>query len=230
MNRIEKMLKSHIRDNNRINPVSGSVFDDYFKQVGRKIQNNNTSLLLDSSGMQVDVFSKLLEDRIIFLSTDIDDYTCNLIKAQLLFLEIESDEDIKIYIDSGGGSVYSGLGLIDVMEFIKPDIITVNTGLAASMAAVILCSGTKGKRRALRRSRTMIHQPMSGFGSYAQASDIEIESREMNSIKKELYEIISQNTGQNYDKVYKDGDRDYWMTSIEAKKYGMIDEIVQNRK
>ena len=230
MNRIEKMLKSHIRDNNRINPVSGSVFDDYFKQVGRKIQNNNTSLLLDSSGMQVDVFSKLLEDRIIFLSTDIDDYTCNLIKAQLLFLEIESDEDIKIYIDSGGGSVYSGLGLIDVMEFIKPDIITVNTGLAASMAAVILCSGTKGKRRALRRSRTMIHQPMSGFGSYAQASDIEIESREMNSIKKELYEIISQNTGQNYDKVYKDGDRDYWMTAIEAKKYGMIDEIVQNRK
>lgn len=230
MNRIEKMLKSHIRDNNRRIPISGSVFDDYFKQVGRKIQNNNTSLLLEGNGMQVDVFSKLLEDRIIFLSTDIDDYTCNLIKAQLLFLEMESDEDIKIYIDSGGGSVYSGLGLIDVMEFIKPDIITVNTGLAASMAAVILCSGTKGKRRALRRSRTMIHQPMSGFGSYAQASDIEIESREMNSIKKELYEIISQNTGQNYDKVYKDGDRDYWMTAIEAKKYGMIDEIVQNRK
>jgi ATP-dependent Clp protease protease subunit len=229
MNRIEKMLKSHIRDNNRINPISGSVFDDYFKQVGGKIQNNNTSLLLDSSGMQVDVFSKLLEDRIIFLSTDIDDYTCNLIKAQLLFLEIESDEDIKIYIDSGGGSVYSGLGLIDVMEFIKPDIITVNTGLAASMAAVILCSGTKGKRRALRRSRTMIHQPL-GYTGYAQATDMEIEAKEINSLKKELYEIIAERTGQNFDRVYKDSERDYWMTAIDAKKYGMIDEIVQNRK
>jgi len=229
MNRIEKMLKSHISDNNRINPVSGSVFDDYFKQVGRKIQNNNTSLLLDSSGMQVDVFSKLLEDRIIFLSTDIDDYTCNLIKAQLLFLEIESDEDIKIYIDSGGGSVYSGLGLIDVMEFIKPDIITVKTELAASMAAVILCSGTKGKRRALRRSRTMIHQPL-GYTGYAQATDMEIEAKEINSLKKELYEIIADRTGQNFDRVYKDSERDYWMTAIESKKYGMIDEIVQNRK
>lgn len=229
MNRIEKMLKSHIRDNNRRIPISGSVFDDYFKQVGRKIQNNNTSLLLEGNGMQVDVFSKLLEDRIIFLSTDIDDYTCNLIKAQLLFLEMESDEDIKIYIDSGGGSVYSGLGLIDVMEFIKPDIITVNTGLAASMAAVILCSGTKGKRRALRRSRTMIHQPL-GYTGYAQATDMEIEAKEINSLKKELYEIIADRTGQNFDRVYKDSERDYWMTAIEAKKYGMIDEIVQNRK
>jgi len=229
MNRIEKMLKSHIRDNNRRNPVSGSVFDDYFKKVGRKVQNNNTSLLLEGNGMQVDVFSKLLEDRIIFLSTDIDDYTCNLIKAQLLFLETESDEDIKIYIDSGGGSVYSGLGLIDVMEFIKPDIITVNTGLAASMAAVILCSGTKGKRRALRRSRTMIHQPL-GYTGYAQATDMEIEAKEINSLKKELYEIIADRTGQNFDRVYKDSERDYWMTAIEAKKYGMIDEIVQNRK
>lgn len=229
MNRIEKMLKSHIRDNNRRIPISGSVFDDYFKKVGRKIQNNNTSLLLEGNGMQVDVFSKLLEDRIIFLSTDIDDYTCNLIKAQLLFLETESDEDIKIYIDSGGGSVYSGLGLIDVMEFIKPDIITVNTGLAASMAAVILCSGTKGKRRALRRSRTMIHQPL-GYTGYAQATDMEIEAKEINSLKKELYEIIADRTGQNFDRVYKDSERDYWMTAIEAKKYGMIDEIVQNRK
>jgi ATP-dependent Clp protease protease subunit len=229
MNRIEKMLKSHIRDNNRRIPISGSVFDDYFKQVGRKIQNNNTSLLLEGNGMQVDVFSKLLEDRIIFLSTDIDDYTCNLIKAQLLFLEMESDEDIKIYIDSGGGSVYSGLGLIDVMEFIKPDIITVNTGLAASMAAVILCSGTKGKRRALRRSRTMIHQPL-GYTGYAQATDMEIEAKEINSLKKELYEIIAERTGQNFDRVYKDSERDYWMTAIESKKYGMIDEIIQNRK
>lgn len=226
MNRIERMLKSHMRDNN----VSGSVFDDYFKSVNRKIQNNNTSLLLESNGMQVDVFSKLLDDRIIFLSTEIDDYTCNLIKAQLLYLETESDEDIKMYIDSGGGSVYSGLGLLDVMDFVKPDIVTVNTGLAASMAAVILCSGTKGKRKALRRSRTMIHQPLTYGGWMQQASDVEIEAKEMNSLKKELYEIISERTGQTYDRVYKDGDRDYWMTSVDAKKYGMIDEIIQNRK
>jgi ATP-dependent Clp protease protease subunit len=213
-----------MRDNN----ISGSVFDDYFKKVSR-IQNNNTPYLLESNGMSVDIFSKLLEDRIIFLSTDVDDYVCNIIKAQLLYLETESDEDIKLYIDSGGGSVYSGLGLLDVMDFIKPDIITVNTGLAASMAAVILCSGTKGKRKALKRSRTMIHQPL-GYTGYAQATDMEIEAKEINSLKKELYEMISEGTGQPYDKVYKDSERDYWMTAVEAKKYGMIDEIIQKRK
>lgn len=224
MNRMERMLKSHMKDNN----ISGSVFDDYFKKVSRT-QNNNTPYLLESNGMSVDIFSKLLDDRIIFLSTDVDDYVCNIIKAQLLYLEMESDKDIKIYIDSGGGSVYSGLGLLDVMDYVKPDIITVNTGLAASMAAVILCSGTKGKRKALRRSRTMIHQPL-GYTGYAQATDMEIEAKEINSLKKELYEIISENTGQVYDKVYKDSERDYWMTAAEAKKYGMIDEIVQKRK
>jgi len=214
-----------MRDNN----VSSSVFDDYFKVVNKRVQNNNTSLLIEGNGMQVDVFSKLLDDRIIFLSTEVDDYTCNLIKAQLLFLELESDKDIKIYIDSGGGSVYSGLGLLDVMDFVKPDIVTVNTGLAASMAAVILCSGTKGKRKALRRSRTMIHQP-STYSGYSQATDIEIEAKEINSLKKELYEIISEKTGQTYDKVYKDSERDYWLNSNDAKKYGLIDEIIQNRK
>jgi len=206
--------------------IGSHYFEDYFK----KTQANNTPYLIESNGSSVDIFSRLLEDRIIFLSTDIDDYVCNMIKAQLLYLEMESDKDIKIYIDSGGGSVYSGLGLIDAMDFVKPDICTVNTGLAASMAAVILCHGTKGKRKALKRSRTMIHQPMTGFGSYAQASDLEIEAKEINSLKKELYEIISSNTGQPYDKVHKDGDRDYWMTAAEAKKYGMIDEIVQKRK
>ena len=224
MDRNTRILKSHMRDNN----ISSSVFDDYFKKVSRT-QNNNTPYLLESNGMSVDIFSKLLEDRIIFLSTDVDDYVCNIIKAQLLYLEMESDKDIKIYIDSGGGSVYSGLGLLDVMDFVKPDIITVNTGLAASMAAVILCSGTKGKRKALKRSRTMIHQPL-GYLVYSQAVDIEIESKEINSLKKELYEIISDTTGQVYDKVHKDGDRDYWMTATEAKKYGMIDEIIQKRK
>ena len=224
MNRNERMLKSHMIDNN----ISSSVFDDYFRKVS-KTQNNNTPYLLESNGMSVDIFSKLLEDRIIFLSTEVDDYVCNIIKAQLLYLEMESDKDIKIYIDSGGGSVYSGLGLLDVMDFVKPDIITVNTGLAASMAAVILCSGTKGKRKALKRSRTMIHQPL-GYTGYAQATDMEIEAKEINSLKKELYEIISDTTGQVYDKVYKDSERDYWMTASEAKKYGMIDEIIQKRK
>jgi ATP-dependent Clp protease protease subunit len=210
-----------------IQSVNGSTLDDYF----RKIQKRNFAThLLEDNGMPVDVFSKLLDDRIIFLSTEIDSDVCNIIKAQLLYLESESDDDIKIYIDSPGGSVYSGLGLLDVMDFVKPDIITINTGLAASMGAVILCSGTKGKRKALKRSRTMIHQPMSYGGYVQQASDMEIEAKEMNSIKKELYEIISDMTGQNYDRVSKDGDRDYWMTAIEAKKYGMIDDIVTKRK
>jgi ATP-dependent Clp protease protease subunit len=179
--------------------------------------------------MSVDIFSKLLEDRIIFLSTEIDDYVCNIIKAQLMYLESLNDDDIEIYIDSPGGSVYSGLGLLDVMDYVTPDIVTINTGLAASMAAVVLCSGTKGKRKSLKRSRTMIHQPL-GYGGYAQASDMEIEAKEINSLKKELYEIISDRTGQTYDKVHKDSDRDYWMTAQDAKKYGMIDEIILKRK
>ena len=206
--------------------ISSTYFDSYTKKL------NTTQHILDdaSEGIMIDIYSKLLDDRIIFLSTEIDSDVCNIIKAQLLYLESESDDDIKIYIDSPGGSVYSGLGLLDVMDFVKPDIITINTGLAASMGAVILCSGTKGKRKALKRSRTMIHQPMSYGGYVQQASDMEIEAKEMNSIKKELYEIISDMTGQNYDRVSKDGDRDYWMTAIEAKKYGMVDEIVTKRK
>ena len=210
-----------------IQSISGNKFDDYFKKLQKK---NFTSNLLESNGMPVDVFSKLLDDRIIFLADEIDSDVCNIIKAQLLYLESVNDNDIKIYIDSPGGSVYSGLGLLDVMDFVKPDIVTINTGLAASMGAVILCAGTKGKRKALKRSRTMIHQPMSYGGYVQQASDMEIEAREMNSIKKELYEIISDMTGQTYDRVSKDGDRDYWMNATEAKKYGMIDEIVIKRK
>jgi ATP-dependent Clp protease protease subunit len=218
-NDLQKFLQSQ--------SISSTFQDNYFKHLQRK---NSTPMLLEGNGMPVDVFSKLLEDRIIFLSTEVDEYVTNIIKAQLLYLESESDDDISIYIDSPGGSVYTGLGLLDVMDFVKPDIVTINTGLAASMAAVILCSGTKGKRFALKRSRTMIHQPMTGFNSYAQASDMEIEAKEINSLKKELYEIISDNTGQVYDKVYKDGDRDYWMTAQDAKKYGMVDEIILKRK
>jgi ATP-dependent Clp protease protease subunit len=184
---------------------------------------------IDSIGI-FNVFDKLLSERIIILSGEIDEYSSELIKANLLYLEMLSDEDISIYINSGGGSVYSGLGLLDVMEYINPDIQTINTGLAASMAAVILCSGTTGKRKALKRSRTMIHQPMTGFDSYLQASDLEIEAKEINSLKKELYEIISERSGQKYDRVYMDGDRDYWMSAYDAKKYGMIDDIIIKRK
>ena len=210
-----------------IQSIGGTKFDDYFRKVNKK---NMTTHMIESNGLSVDVFSKLLDDRIIFLSDEIDSDVCNIIKAQLLYLESESNEDIKIYIDSPGGSVYSGLGLLDVMDFVTPDIVTINTGLAASMGAVILCSGAKGKRRALKRSRTMIHQPMSYGGYVQQASDMEIEAKEINSLKKELYEIISDRSGQSYDRVSKDGDRDYWMTAIDAKKYGMIDEIVTKRK
>jgi ATP-dependent Clp protease protease subunit len=214
---------------------NSSDFDKFAKDKNvnstylHKYKKNSTGFF-EPSNHPADVFGKLLEKRIILLTGEVDDYICDLIKAQLLYMESFSDEDITLYICSGGGDVYSGLGLLDVMDFIKPDIITVNTGLAASMAAVLLCGGTKGKRKALKRSRTMIHQPMTGFGSYAQASDMEIEAKEINSLKRELYEIISENTGQIYDKVYKDSDRDYWMTAAEAKKYGMIDEIIQKRK
>jgi ATP-dependent Clp protease protease subunit len=184
---------------------------------------------VDSIGI-FNVFDKLLSERIIILSGDIDEYSSELIKANLLYLEMLSDEDVSIYINSGGGSVYSGLGLLDVMEYIKPDIQTINTGLAASMAAVILCCGTKGKRKALKRSRTMIHQPLGYGGWVQQASDMEIEAKEINEMKKELYEIISEKTGQKYEKVYKDGDRDYWMSAKGAKDYGMIDDIIFKRK
>ena len=206
--------------------VNSIYFEDCFKKTGKK-----ASQFFDDgfSTSMFDVFSKLLNERIIFLNTDLETGVCNLIKAQLLYLESISDDEISIYIDSPGGSVYSGLGLLDVMEYISNDIETVNTGLAASMAAVILCSGTPGKRRALKRSRTMIHQPL-GYGGWGQASDMEIEAREINDLKKELYEIISEKTSQKYDKVYKDGDRDYWMSAKIAKDYGMIDQIITKRK
>ena len=209
--------------------ISSTFIDSY-----RKKTINNTQHILDNdpNGMMVDIFSKLLESRIIFLSTDIESDICNIIKAQLLYLEqIDSKKDIKIYIDSPGGSVYSGLGLLDTMENISPDIITVNTGLAASMAAVILCSGTKGKRKSLPRSRTLCHQPLSGGGyGFSQASDIEIDAKEIIFLKKELINIISEKSGQNYKKVEKDLDRDYWMSAEESKKYGIIDDIIKRKK
>jgi ATP-dependent Clp protease protease subunit len=206
--------------------ISSTYFDDYFNKISKKSQFSEDDMPYNL----FDVFNKLLSQRIILLTTDLDTGICNLIKAQILYLESISNEDISIYIDSPGGSVYSGLGLLDVMEYVNNDIITVNTGLAASMAAVILCSGTKGKRKALKRSRTMIHQPMVGFSGRAQASDLEIEAKEINELKKQLYEIISERSNQTFTKVEKDGDRDYWLSAVDAKKYGLIDEILLKRK
>lgn len=180
---------------------------------------------------QIDVFSRLMLDRIIFLGMPITDQVANIIQAQLLFLEsVDQKKDIQMYISSGGGSVYSGLGIYDTMQYIKPDVATMCTGMAASMAAVLLCAGAKGKRVSLPHSRIMTHQPMGGTGDMTQASDIEIVAKEIGKLKKELYQIISKHTGQLYDKVEKDSDRDYWMTGIEAKAYGMIDEVLERKK
>ena len=174
---------------------------------------------------QMDVFSRLMMDRIIFLGDEINDYVANIIQAQLLFLESSDPKrDIQIYVNSPGGSVYAGLGIYDTMQFISPDVATICTGIAASMAAVLLCAGAKGKRSALKHSRIMIHQPMGGM--QGQASDIEITAREILKLKKELYDIIATHSGQPFDKVWADSDRDYWMTSQEAKDYGMIDEVL----
>ena len=178
---------------------------------------------------QMDVFSRLMMDRIIFLGTAINDSVANIIQAQLLFLEsTDKDKDIQIYINSPGGSVYAGLGIYDTMQFINPNVATICTGIAASMAAVLLCAGEKGKRSGLTHSRVMIHQPLGG--AQGQASDIEITAREIIKLKKELYEIIADHTGQKYEKVYSDSDRDYWMKAPEAKKYGMIDEVLKKTK
>ena len=177
----------------------------------------------------MDVFSRLMMDRIIFLGVPINDYVANIIQAQLLFLEsVESQKDILIYLNTPGGSVYAGLGIYDTMQYINCDVSTICTGMAASMGAVLLCAGEKGKRTALKHSRVMIHQPLGGASG--QASDIEITAREIKKLKNELYEIIANHSGKSFDKVWEDGDRDFWMTSQEAKEYGMIDEILVNSK
>jgi ATP-dependent Clp protease protease subunit len=177
----------------------------------------------------MDVFSRLMMDRIIFLGVPINDYVSNIIQAQLLFLEsVDAKKDIQIYLNSPGGSVYAGLGIYDTMQFVQPSIATICTGMAASMAAVIMCAGEKGKRAGLKHARIMIHQPMGG--AEGQASDIEITAREIQKLKKELYEIIASHSGQTYDKVWNDSDRDHWMTAEEAKEYGMIDEVLSRSK
>ncbi len=203
--------------------ISSMVYDDYVKAMTPNIIEERTLNVV-----AMDVFSRLMMDRIIFLGMPIDDTVANVIQAQLLFMEsADSKKDIQIYINSPGGSVYAGLGIYDTMQYINPDVATICTGIAASMAAVLLCAGHSGKRTALKHSRVMIHQPLGG--AQGQASDIEITAREILKLKKELYEIISSHSGQSFEKVEEDSDRDYWMIAEEAKKYGMIDEVLMRK-
>ncbi|TYA74596.1 ATP-dependent Clp endopeptidase proteolytic subunit ClpP [Seonamhaeicola marinus] len=200
----------------------------YNKIMSSMYPTNLTPNIIEERQMNIaifDVFSRLMMDRIIFMGTAINDQVANIIQAQLLFLEsTDPSKDIQIYINSPGGSVYAGLGIYDTMQFIKPDVATICTGMAASMGAVLLCAGEKGKRSGLPHSRVMIHQPLGG--AQGQASDIEITAREILTLKEELYKIISKHSGQDYDKIYEDSDRDYWMKADKAKEYGMIDEIL----
>ena len=203
----------------------------YDKIINSMYPQGMTPNIIEERQMNIaifDVFSRLMMDRIIFLGTAINDQVANIIQAQMLFLEsTDASKDIQIYINSPGGSVYAGLGIYDTMQFIKPDVATICTGMAASMGAVLLCAGTNGKRSGLPHSRVMIHQPLGGV--QGQASDIEITAREILTLKKELYEIIAKHTGQDYEKVHQDSDRDYWMKADQAKEYGMIDEILTRK-
>ena len=203
-----------------------------FSSVVSGISNYISPTIIEERQLNVasmDVFSRLMMDRIIFLGVPINDDVANIIQAQLLFLEsTDAKKDIQIYMNSPGGSVYAGLGIYDTMQYIAPDVATICTGMAASMAAVLLCAGAPGKRTALKHARVMIHQPMGG--AEGQASDIEITAKEIQKLKKELYDIIATHSGQTYEKVWADSDRDYWMTSEEAKDYGMIDEVLLRNK
>ena len=204
--------------------MNGLAFDDYTKITSSYI----SPTIIEERQLnvaQMDVFSRLMMDRIIFLGTQVDDYTANVIQAQLLYLD-QSDpgKDIAIYINSPGGSVYSGLGIYDTMQYISCDVKTICTGMAASMAAVLLVAGAEGKRYALKHSRVMIHQPLGGV--QGQASDIEITAKQILILKKELYSIISEHSGKSFDEVAKDSDRDYWITAHQAKEYGMVDQVL----
>lgn len=220
-NEFDKFARKHIG-------INSLTLDQFHNTTSRYITPN----IIEERPMNIvtmDVFSRLMMDRIIFLGVPIYDDVANIIQAQLLFLEsIDAKRDIMIYINSPGGAVHAGLGIYDTMQYINPDIATICTGMAASMAAIILAAGTKNKRFALKHSRVMIHQPMGGV--QGQAIDIEITAREIIKLKDELYHILSAHTGQDFEKVNKDGDRDFWMNSIEAKNYGMIDDILSKSK
>ncbi len=208
--------------------MSGQALDDVIKAESQYL---NPYILEERqlNVTQMDVFSRLMMDRIIFLGTEISDYTANTIQAQLLYLDsVDSSKEISIYLNSPGGSVSAGLGIYDTMQFVSSPVATICTGMAASMAAVLLVAGQDGKRSALPHSRVMIHQPMGGV--QGQASDIEITAREIQKLKKELYTIIADHSHTPFDKVWADSDRDYWMTAQEAKEYGMIDQVLEKRK
>ena len=215
--------------------MNGMALDDVMRYQSRVAFNLQSQYLnpyiLEERQLnvtQMDVFSRLMMDRIIFLGTQIDDYTANTLQAQLLYLDsCDPGKDISIYINSPGGSVTAGLGIYDTMQFIQSDVATICTGMAASMGAVLLVAGQEGKRSALPHSRVMIHQPLGGV--QGQASDIEIEAREIMKFKKELYDIIARHSHTDFDKVWADADRNYWMTAAEAKEYGMIDQVLKKK-
>ena len=220
MNDFRKYATGHLR-------MNGQVLDDV---MSTQAQYMNPYILEERqlNVTQLDVFSRLMMDRIIFLGTEVNDYTANVLQAQLLYLDsVDPGKDINVYINSPGGSVYAGLGIYDTMQFIQSDVATICTGMAASMAAVLLVAGKEGKRSALPHSRVMIHQPLGGV--QGQASDIEIEAREIQKIKKELYTIIAEHSHTDFDKVWADSDRNYWMTAEEAKEYGMIDQVLAKK-
>jgi len=208
--------------------INSMIYDKYSRVQSNYITPN----IIEERQLNVasmDVFSRLMMDRIIFLGVPIDDDVANIIQAQLLFLEsADAEKDISIYFNTPGGSVHAGLGIYDTMQYIAPEINTICTGMAASMGAVLLTAGTTGKRSALPHSRVMIHQPMGG--AQGQASDMEITVREIKKLKNELYEIIAKHSGKSIKQIEKDSDRDYWMTALEAKEYGMIDEILERKK
>lgn len=209
--------------------MNGLAFDQYVSSVSASYISPSILEERQLNVTQMDVFSRLMMDRIIFLGTQIDDYTANVIQAQLLYLDSsDPGKDISIYLNSPGGSVYAGLGIYDTMQYISSDVSTICTGMAASMAAVLLVAGAKGKRSALKHARVMIHQPMGG--AQGQASDIEITAREIQKLKKELYTIIADHSGNPFERIEKDSDRDYWMIADEAKEYGMIDEVLFRTK
>lgn len=206
--------------------LNGNTVDNYMHQV----ENMTRSVIEErpTRFAEIDVFSRLIMDRIIFLGLPVDDNIANIITAQLLFLQsTDAKKDIQLYVNSPGGSVYAGLGIYDTMQYVTPDIATICTGLAASMAAVLLAGGESGKRSALPHSRIMIHQPMSGM--QGQASDMEISLKQTLAVKKDLYDILSKHSGQKYEKIEKDSDRDFWMIAEDAKKYGLIDEVLGNK-
>ena len=210
--------------------VQSLVVDDYISKTESRVTASMTPYITEERELrvaQMDVFSRLMMDRIIFLGAAVDDNVANIIQAQLLFLQsTDPKKDIQMYINSPGGSVYAGFGIYDTMHLIAPDVATICTGMAASMAAVLLCSGAAGKRAALTHARVMLHQPLGGV--QGPASDIEITAREVLKVKKELYTILSKHSGQEYQKIHDVSDRDFWMIASEAKEFGIIDEVLGN--